>query len=268
LVQCYVIVNITLPNINMRVLLFSISLFFSIVVFATEPTEPNAPTLNFGRSEYTKALSYFNNAAFLSLANDKFEKHFAVLANRKLKYKKEEKFVEYSFYYIHKKLLKKYEQYVSISETMSNGTYDCVTASAVYALFLTELDIPFSVIETNYHMYILVYPNTENEILLETTNPLSGFNSDMQNIALLKQQYLQDNKAKDANQATFNWNINRALTGNEMIGVLLYNQSIKQFNLGDKSAAKQLAKEAIQYYNSSRINSYLHFLNGSQIASK
>jgi len=146
-----------------------------------------------------------------------------VLAKQKTKYIREVQFVEHAFYYIHKKLLKNYEQYASISETIATGKYDCVTASTVYSVFLMELNISFSVIETNYYMYILVYPNTENEILLETADPLNGFNSDKQNI--------------------------------------------EQFNLGDKSAAKQLAKETIQYYSSSRISSYLHFLNGSPIAS-
>ena len=251
----------------MRGLLFPILLFFTIAVSATEPTKPNSPPLNFGLTEFTKTLWSDNSDEFVAFANDEFIKHFEVLSKRQLKYKKEHQFVEYAFYYIHKKLLKNYEQYASISETISVGKYDCVTASAVYSLFLTELNIPFSVIETNYHMYMLVYPGTKNELLLETTDPLNGFIANKKKIAFLKQKYLQENNTQTANQASFNWNINRVLSGDELLGTLLYNQSVKQFNLGNTKEAKILAQKALHHDKSVRNNSYVKFLEQNQIAS-
>ncbi len=163
--------------------------------------------------------------------------------------------------------IKNYEQYASISQTVSKGSYDCVTATALYSLFLTELEIPFAVVETNYHIYLLVYPETDKEVLLETTDPLAGFITNKQIIAERKLQYKQGNNEVSANQAVFNWDIETTLKGQELTGVLLYNQSVKQFNLGNNTEAKKLAKEALQHYNSNRISSYLNFLEENQIAS-
>ena len=58
------------------------------------------------------------------------------------------------------------------------------------------------------------------------------------------------------NQINLGWNVENSLKGEELIGVLIFNQSVKQFNLGNTSNAIELAIEALSYYSSTRIRTY------------
>lgn len=248
-----------------RVLLLLL-FYLPMQAIAGEPKHPSNSTFYFGINEFNQALSYSGNVKSLSVLNHTIAEHLNYLEKKKEKYKNEAKFVSYSFYYIHKKLLKKYEQYASVTETIEKGTYDCVTATSLYALFFSELNIPFAVVETNYHMYMLVYPKTSNEILLEATDPLYGFITDASEIEIRKKQYVTGNQEQQAYQVNFNWDIENTLKNNELTGIILYNQSIKLFNVGKTNEALQLAEEALRYYNSQRIHTYISFLKGNRLA--
>lgn len=251
----------------MRIKLIAILFFTGIIGFASVPKEDIQQSLRFGIEEFNKVLTYSSQSTTPLAANEGLAKHFSHLEKRKTKYKSESQFVEYAFYYIHKKLLKKYIEYASIDQTIENGAYDCVTATAVYSLFFTELEIPFSVIETNYHIYVMVYPGTSNEILIETTDPVKGFIANPAIIANRKQLYASNNAELEDNQIDLSWNVENILKDEELVGVLLFNQSVKQFNAGNKSEAIKFATEALTYYSSTRIRSYLNFVKGNQIAS-
>jgi hypothetical protein len=75
---------------------------------------------------------------------------------------------------VHEKMLKKYEPQNNFSEIFSTGNYNCVSASALYGLVLTGLDIPFTIKETPSHVYLVTYPQAE-KIIIETTNPSGGY---------------------------------------------------------------------------------------------
>ena len=251
----------------MRFKLFTILFFSGLVGFASTPKEDAQQKLLFGINEFTTILSYNNESTSLQIVSEKLSKHFSHLEKRQPKYKTETQFVEYAFYYIHNKLLKKYSEYASINQTIESGAYDCVTGTAIYALFFTELAIPYSVIETNYHIYVLVFPGTENEVLVETTDPIGGFITSPQEIEARKQLYAQSNTETQEGQVNLAWDVQASLKGTELMGVLIFNQSIKQYNLGNKEEAIQLATEALSYYASNRIRTYLNFVKGNQFAS-
>ena len=77
----------------------------------------------------------------------------------------------------HKKFLKNYSQYADMNEIFSSGNYDCLTATSMYSIVLDRLDFDYSIIETNYHIFIVVN-TSRGEVLLETTDPLNGFVTD------------------------------------------------------------------------------------------
>jgi len=251
----------------MRVKIITILLLAGFAAIASVPKQEVEHRLKFGIDEFYTILLYDGSSNSSQLANEKFSAYFAHLRKKQLKYKTQDQFVEYAFYYIHKKLLKNYYEYASINQTLESGAYDCVTGTAIYSLFFTELEIPFSVIETNYHIYVLAFPDTKNEILIETTDPLGGFISDPQQIAARKQLYLSNNAEVMENQIDLAWDVETRLKGTDLMGVLLFNQSIKQYNLGHKKEAIELATKAISYYSSNRISNYLAFIKGHQFAS-
>ncbi len=88
--------------------------------------------------------------------------------------KSEVKKVKYVYDYVHKQFLKVYKLQNSFADIFSKGEYNCVSASALYAIIFTKLDIPFNIIEAPHHVYLVAYPQTF-KILIETTSPEKGY---------------------------------------------------------------------------------------------
>lgn len=251
---------------KMLLRLLSIVLILSFTGVSSAIGKGNPGQLKFGVEEFKKALSYNLQESLSVDVQITLAKYFEHLQKRQPKFRNEKTFAEYTFYYIHKKLLKDYKEYASLDQTLQNGAYDCVTATAMYALFFSELDIPYSVVETNYHIYILVFPGTDHEVLLETTDPIYGFVSNKTEVAERKEVYLKGNEEVRTNQVDLKWDVEHNLKDSELIGLLIFNQSVKQYNLGNKQKALELANEAIIYYPSTRIRTYLQFLKGNSLA--
>lgn len=88
--------------------------------------------------------------------------------------RKNDKKIKYLYGLIHKRFLIKYEAENRFYEIIKKGNYNCVTATALYAIFFEKLNIPYAIKEEPTHVYLIAYPNAEN-ILIETTTPLYGF---------------------------------------------------------------------------------------------
>jgi hypothetical protein len=86
------------------------------------------------------------------------------------KEKKEKKRVKYIYDELHKRFFKKYNLDSYFTDIFNDGTYNCVTASALYAFAFGELKIPYHVKETPSHVFLVAYPDTY-KIYLETTVP-------------------------------------------------------------------------------------------------
>lgn len=192
------------------------------------------------------------------LALEKINNVLNHLENRKSKYKNEDDFVEYLYYFTHRKLLKTYTQFPSLEETLVSGRYDCLTATTVYSILLSELDIDHAVVETNYHIYIIVNPDTNHELLIETTDPRYGLIKDQSEIAASKNDYLRNNLEERNTLIAFDFNIERRLEHKELIGLLYYNQSIKEMNNGDWEKAMLIARKAQEYYSENRVATLLN----------
>jgi hypothetical protein len=106
---------------------------------------------------------------------EKFYSHVAALGNETAG-KKTEKRVKAIYDNLHNKFLSKYELKNRFEEIFYNGYYNCVSATALYALAFEELKIPYSIKEEPTHVYIVAYPYGER-IILETTSPLGGYYS-------------------------------------------------------------------------------------------
>ena len=194
------------------------------------------------------------------VAMAKLNRVLITLEKKQRQYKRGQDFIEYLYYFTHRKLLKKYSQYPSLPETLTRGNYDCLTATTIYSLLLTELAVPHTVVETNYHIYLLVYPDTENEILLEPTDPRYGFISEKRLIEQQKATYRLANSELREGQIDLQLNIERRLNGRELTGLLYYNQSIKALNNGDLQQAERLATEAGKYYPDVRVDKLLSYI--------
>ena len=62
---------------------------------------------------------------------------------------------------VHNRFLKRYKYVSPFNEIFKTGQYNCVSATALFALVLEELDIPYNIQEQPTHVYIMAYPDTK-----------------------------------------------------------------------------------------------------------
>ncbi|MEN8248819.1 MAG: hypothetical protein ABFS32_07795 [Bacteroidota bacterium] len=104
-----------------------------------------------------------------------YAKEIDVLKSRKIA-KKTSKDVKFIYDKLHEKFLRKYVDLSFFDQIFKTGTYNCVTAVALYAMSFQELGIPYAIKETPNHVYIIADPE-ESQIYIETTNPTIGIKS-------------------------------------------------------------------------------------------
>jgi tetratricopeptide (TPR) repeat protein len=100
----------------------------------------------------------------------------SLLEKKKFLTKSEEKGLKILFELIHERFFDKYTEVSNFAEIFSIREYNCVSATALYALILDYYKIPYQIKETPTHVYTVAYPNTKS-IVLESTAPLSGYYS-------------------------------------------------------------------------------------------
>ncbi len=90
--------------------------------------------------------------------------------------KKYNKYLKTVYETLHQQFLKKYTLENSFSNIFTKGEYNCVSGVMLYGLVLQELQVPFEIKETPTHVYLVAKPGNE-QILIETTDPVNGFNN-------------------------------------------------------------------------------------------
>ncbi len=161
----------------------------------------------------------------------------------------------------HQKLFKKYEQHSTFNAMLDNGKFDCVSGSAALGLLLDRYQYDFKIVETDYHVFIVVdFEN--NDILFESTLPIGGMITSPSEVEAYLAAYKPTKAAQlypinqrlgDPTQALADNSIFRKVTLKELAGLQYYNDAISNFNqqlFADASA--QLTK-AMALYSSDRI---------------
>lgn len=161
----------------------------------------------------------------------------------------------------HQHLFKTYGQHATFNDMLSTGMYDCVSGSAALGLLLTRYGFDYDIVETDYHVFVMVYLDGKN-IILESTLPIGGMMTAPSEVL----SYLESYKPKkDAKPESLNTRIGvqkidvsdnaifRKVTLKELAGLQYYNDAIALFNQQQfEKAAIQLDK-ALKLYPSGRI---------------
>jgi hypothetical protein len=132
---------------------------------------------------------------------------------------------------VHNRFFKKYTEEAYFPDIFKNGTYNCVTASALYALVLDHFKIEYLIKETPNHVYIIADPNSTS-FLMETTLPSKGVVEFDDRFKKNYVDYLVSNKIISQNEYKTN-SINDLFE--------------KNFKMDKTISINQLA--ALQYYN-------------------
>jgi hypothetical protein len=160
-------------------------------------------------------------------------------------------FLKYVFYRTHREFLNKYALNSPLYKTFENGNYDCVSGTALFALILEKLNIPYKIKETKFHVYIIANFNNAFQ-LLETTDPYQGFLDNLDEIRTREKEYLSQTLSAE-NLYVFKGDIFDEITLTQLAGLEYYNQGIIYFN--EKNDLKSLScfEKALELYKSPRI---------------
>lgn len=218
------------------------------------------PDSSYCQSTYPKTEKYFNlfsdlpeNNPQLRSFNDFIEK-----LERKADKKSDKDFLSYLFFKTHDRYLKRYETYGSFAEMIETGNYNCLTATALYSLLLNHFEFDFDVIETNYHIFLMV--NTEGgKVLLETTDPIHGFFEGSEAIAERLNKYKENVPYEEREkQSYFQFSVQmfESIGLDQLNGLLLYNEAIEAFNDQQYAIAVNFLDKATKQYNSKRFEEF------------
>ncbi len=129
----------------------------------------------------------------------------------------------------HSRFLHNYVQYTGI-EGLAKGQYDCLTATSLFADILTRAGYKYNIIETNYHIFIVVN-STDGDVILETTDRFGGFISDKTKMNKAVAEY-QANKLQDATTAhqKYSFSLYQSINADQLAGLLYFNQAVNAFN--------------------------------------
>ena len=173
---------------------------------------------DFEKEAFTKYINQHKDTFMLFMANDEnmtkiqaedyyqsFQSFFEIIKKKKLGKSKNKKDIAKIFTLVHEHFLHKYEDIEHFSDIFTKGSYNCVSASILYALIFNQLQIPYKILQTPNHVYLVVQPGNES-MIIETTNPNIKQEYFTQEY---KKEYLQ--KLKSAKMVTENESLSKSI---------------------------------------------------------
>lgn len=154
----------------------------------------------------------------------------------------------------HSTFLKHFKPFATFGEIFTKGDYNCLTATALYGLILQETGYTYKIIETNYHIFLLV-DTKSGQALIETTDELFGFVTDEDEIQKRLEQYKSEGNRSNA-QYQYSTALFNTVTLYNLIGLLHFNQAVKCVNNSDYSKAVDHLASSVAYYGSSRSHEF------------
>jgi len=217
--------------------------FFALLATASA----NTPEPFYGLQAY---VTSFTSVDGRSVNSEELLQLVHKLSEKQEKFGSKTAFVDYLFSKTRQRFLRNYTDYATFSETISTGTYNCLTGTALYALLLDQFHIPYQVIETNYHIFLVA--QTENgRVLLEATDAQNGFVVGETNIESRIKEYRQGLPSKnDRGKTYYQYDVAlyKEVTLDELTGLLYYNRAVVAYNRHDlPGAIEKLVKSAERY---------------------
>lgn len=206
----------------------------------------------------TNEKAKLNKEIYLSIYSD--------LAQKKIETKKINKKIKLSYSNVHKRFLKKYNDNEYFPEIFKTGTYNCVSASMLYALVFSKLEIPYRVKASSNHVYLVANPGA-NSTVIETTNPnfeKAIFNGEFKrnyvsylrtskliNESEYKNKSIEEifeEKFKEVKDAEFH----------NLPGFQYYNKALTKLQNNNIEDALMLIQKAYYFYPDNQVKTLLH----------
>lgn len=230
----------------------------------TTPFEKEALTgfLRAGDQNYVKSflansLTAENDLKFFT---EKFNSTLIEIRSSDSFKKKNDKKIKFIYQTIHNRFLSKYEIENRFYEIIKTGNYNCVTATALYAMFFEKLEIPYSIKEEPTHVYLIAYPGSDN-IMIETTTPMTGFSAftpefKSRYVSLLKSQKIIGSSELTSSNVDELFNKyyfgKENITLTQLIGIHYLNDGLFKRDHDDMTGAYEQIMKGYLYYPNAR----------------
>ena len=266
-----VVCLITLASFKLRKVILTYLLLFSLGIFAKAQNDISVSEgLHFDNNSEKELWEAGQENPFLlfravqaeqALSNENWDKLVTVLDRKYNKKGTHINVLRSIFEKSHQQLFKTYEQHSTFNDMLEVGKYDCVSASAALALLLDKYGFAYKVVETDYHVFIVV--NHEGkDIILESTLPIGGMITAPREVATYLEGYKADDSVqlKSLNQRLGAPKVDlsdnaifRVVNLTQLAGLQYYNDAISHFNDQSFEKASAQLNKALKLYHSERI---------------
>lgn len=198
-----------------------------------------------------------------------FKSNVTTIQGKKYLQKSNDKKIKGVYNDVHDEFLEKYELQNRFSSVFSNGNYNCVSASALYALIFEYISIPYSIKEKPTHVYLMAFPNND-QLLVEATDPTGSFFNYNDRFKATVVGRLKDaklisegdysNKTVDEIFNAFYYSDDN-IELRELAGIQYLNDALYKLEANQTAAAYQQLKKSYYLYPKENISSMLVFLN-------
>ncbi|MDN4165576.1 hypothetical protein QWY31_08690 [Cytophagales bacterium LB-30] len=180
----------------------------------------------------------------------------------------ERKFLAYVFYQTHKVFLHQYAQETHLADVFSQGKYNCLSASLLYAHLLNELGLGYEFIESPHHIVVLV-KGKEQTYLFESTDASNGFvfkpeqvKKRIQSISAVNNPIQSPSLigTSTSNEYIFTTDETFTIGMKEATGLLFYNQAIVEYNAQKLDASFMTLYKGLYFYSSPRMQEFFQVL--------
>lgn len=201
------------------------------------------------------AVNPKNGAPELKQAQAKIAAIIRDLEKEKIGEKKFKKSAKIIFERVHSHL-RLYKEIAHFDQIFDDGTYNCLTASALFAFVLEHFKIPYALIEMPTHVFVLLDPGGEN-IWLETTDPTDGlFRLDKSKVVaeLRQQKLISEAEAQQKNDEElydiYFKKMQVKITLNQLAGLAYHNYAVDQFAKKEYQKSVSSIEKASYFYRS------------------
>ena len=161
----------------------------------------------------------------------------------------------------HSHFLTKYEEKSFFENIFENGTFNCVSATALYALVLETYHIEYVIKETLQHVYLIADPKRD-QVFIETTLPSKGTFYVDEHCKKNYVEYLENNKIisesefkTQSTESLFDkyYDENKTITLKELAGIQYFNDGIFNYEASKFVEASKSFEKAFILYPSNSI---------------
>jgi hypothetical protein len=132
------------------------------------------------------------------------------------------------------------KNYPQFSSLFTEGRYNCVTGTAMYAWVLLRMGYDIKIHETALHAYLTIHTG-ENVYLMDATDPANGFVAGAVNVGKRELWYTGNELQKGL---TFQ----KVITFQQLCGLQYYNQAVVHFNRRNYNSSLSFLQKAAELY--------------------